>query len=85
MTHHDLKMWSGHFQHVVDGDMRADMRHTRDRDFAVGDSATFHEIDTADAKTGRTISCRISYVGKHGVLPDHVNLSLKDVGLLVIK
>ena len=84
MTHHNLKMWSGHFQHLVNGDMKADIRHTRDRYFMAGDSITFHEIDVANNKTGRDVSCQISYVGKHGVLPGHVNLSLKGVGLLVI-
>lgn len=82
--HHNLKMWSGHFQDVVDGNMKADIRHTRDRDFKAGDSITFLEIDADGNVTGRDISCQISCVSEHGVLPGHVNLSLKGVGLLVI-
>ena len=90
MAHHDLKMWSGHFQHVVNGDMKADIRHTRDRVFKKGDSVTFHEIETIKDSydvtfTGRDISAQLGYVSEHGMLPGHVCLSLTRVGLLIIK
>ena len=82
--HHELKMWHGHFQHVVDGDMKGDIRHVRDRTFSPGDTATFLEIDNDGEYTGRDISCQISHVSEHGVLKDHRCLSLSRVGLLVI-
>lgn len=90
MAHHDLKMWSGHFQPVVNGEMKADIRHTRDRDFQKGDSVTFHEINTVEGSaevvfTGRDVSAQIGYVSEHGVIPGHVCLSLSRVGLLIIK
>lgn len=82
--HHNLKMWSGHFQHVVNGDMKGDIRHVRDRVFEAGDTVTFFEIDAKSQRTGRDVSCQISHVSEHGVLEDHRCLSLKGVGMLVV-
>ena len=82
--HHTLKMWHGHFQHVVAGDMTGDIRHIRDRVFAAGDTVTFQEIDSDAQTTGQEVSCQIGFVGEHGVLKDHRCLSLKRVGMLVI-
>lgn len=87
MAHHDLKIFIDHFQPVVDGRMRSTVR-LNDRNFEEGDTITLHEgypdVKNGYLKTGRTVSARISYIDKHGLLQNHVCLSLRDVGILIV-
>lgn len=87
MKHHHLKLFVKYFQHVVDGNKRSEMR-LNDRAFEIGDIVTLHEgqpgLDGYEY-TGRTISARISYIDDYGCQHGYVNLSLCDVGLLVVE
>lgn len=84
--HHDLKTVSKYFQHIVDGQKRSEVR-LNDRKYQIGDTVTLREgwpgLDGFEY-TGKTISARISYIDDFGCQHGYVNLSLADVGLLVI-
>lgn len=84
--HHDLKLFTKYFQPVVDCKKRSECRYN-DRNFQVGDSITLHEgqpgVDGFEY-TGRSISVNISYIDDFGCQPGYVNLSLCNVGLLVV-
>lgn len=86
MKHHNLKIFKKYFQHVVDGNKRSELRYN-DRDYQIGDIVTLHEgqqeLDGFDY-TGRSISARISYIDDFGCQHGYVNLSLSDVGLLLV-
>ena len=86
MKHHNLKLFKKYFQRMVDCDMRGQVRYN-DRDYQIGDTITFHEGQqelTGYEYTGRTISARISYIDDFGCQHGHINISLSDIGLLVI-
>jgi len=84
--HHDLKTVSKYFKHIVDGQKRSEVR-LNDRQYKIGDTVTLREgwpgLDGFEY-TGKTISARISYIDDFGCQHGYVNLSLADVGLLVI-
>lgn len=87
MKHHNLKLFTKYFQHVIDGNKRSELRYN-DRDYQVGDIVTLHEGQpalNADGfeYTGRKISGRISHIDDYGCQAGYVNLSLRDVGLLI--
>jgi len=87
MKHHDLKLFTKYFQHVIDGNKKSELRYD-DRGYQIGDVITLHEGCPAINKegfeyTGRNISARISYIDDFGCQHGYVNLSLSDVGLLV--
>lgn len=86
MMHHDLKLFSKYFQPVVDGIKRSEVR-INDRNYQVGDTVTLHEgkpsLDGFEY-TGRTVSACITYIDDFGLQAGYVNLSLTDVGLLII-
>jgi len=85
--HHDLKDVPRYYQHIVDGKKRSEVR-LNDRQYKVGDTITLHEgwpgLNGFEY-TGRTVSARISYIDDFGCQDGYVNLSLDDVGLLIIK
>ena len=85
--HHDLKLFTKYFQYVVDGSkIRSQVRYN-DRNYQVGDTITLHEGQpglSGFEYTGRTISARISYIDDFGLNVGYVNLSIADVGLLII-
>lgn len=84
--HHNLKLFSRYYQSVVDKKKCSEVRFN-DRNYHVGDTITLHEgqpgLDGFEY-TGRKISARISYIDNFGLNPGYVNLSLSDVGLLII-
>ena len=84
--HHDLKQFDGNFQDIVDCKQRA-MNRLNDRNYKVGDTATLREgHDSLDGYqySGRSVSCRISHTDSFGCQPGYLNLSIADVGLLII-
>ena len=84
--HHDLKLFTKYFQSVVDGRKRSEVRYN-DRNYQVGDTITLHEGQpglSGFEYTGRTVSCRISFIDDFGLNAGYVNLSIADVGLLII-
>lgn len=86
MKHHDLKLYAKYFQHIVDNKKRSEVRYD-DRKYEVGDTITFHEgqqeLD-GFKYTGREISARISHIDDYGCDQGYLNLSLCDVGLLIV-
>ena len=84
--HHDLKLFTKYFQAVVDGKIRSQVRYN-DRNYNVGDTITLHEGQPGlhgFEYTGRTVSARISFIDDFGLNAGYVNLSIADVGLLII-
>lgn len=84
--HHNLKLFTKYFQPVVDGKKRSEVR-INDRKYRVGDTVTLREgqqeLD-GFKYTGRKVSARISYIDDFGLRHGYVNLSLRDVGLLIL-
>ena len=86
MTHHNLKLFTKYFQPIVDCCKRSEVR-LNDRHYKIGDTVTLHEGQpglNGFEYTGRTISARISYIDDFGCQNGYVNLSLADVGLLIV-
>lgn len=85
--HHDLKCVPKQFQTVHDKKMKAIVREN-DRNYQVGDTVTLAEgwpgIDGFDY-TGRKVSARITHLDDFGCQHGYVNLSLDDVGMLIVK
>lgn len=86
--HHDLKCVPKQFQPVYDKKMKAIVR-KNDRNYQIGDTVTLQEGWPAINKdkfeyTGREISARISNLDDFGCQHGYVNLSLYNVGLLVV-
>lgn len=72
---HDLKMWPGDFEAVVDGRKTADIRRCDDRKYRVGDLLTFREwrppASSAPAGavgeySGRLQRARVTHVDRMG-------------------
>ena len=86
MAHHELKCFAKHYQHIVYGNKRSEVRYN-DRNFQIGDTVTFkegqQEID-GFKYTSSQVSARITYIDDFGCQTGYVNLSLGDVGLLRI-
>ncbi len=87
MAHYNLKLFTKYFQPVVDGKKRSEVR-INDRQYQIGDTVTLHEgqqeLD-GFKYTGRNVSARISYIDDFGLNSGYVNLSLRDVGLLIVE
>ena len=87
MKHHNLKSFTYQFEMIVQGEMRAMVR-LNDRDYQKDDTVTLHEgfpgVDGYQY-TGKTISAKISCVDNFGCQQGYVNLSLSDVGLLIVE
>lgn len=87
MAHHNLKLFTKYFQPVIDGKKRSEVR-LNDRQYRIGDTVTLHEGQPGlegFEYTGRTVSARISYIDDFGLDTGYVNLSLRDVGLLIVE
>lgn len=85
--HHDLKSHPSQFQPIVDRRQKS-MNRFNDRNYAVNDTWTLHEGEnslTGFKLTERTVSGAISHMDTFGCQPGYVNLSLDEVGKLVIK
>ena len=84
--HHDLKQFTKQFQPIVDCEKRSIVRYD-DRKYQIGDTVTLREgRPEADGfeYTGRSISARISYIDDFGCQSGYLNLSLSNVGMLII-
>ncbi len=84
--HHDLKLFTRSFDPIADGRKRSEVRYN-DRNYQVGDTVTSHDGQpglNGFEYTGRTVSWRISYIDDFGLNAGYVNLSIADVGLLII-
>ena len=87
MAHHDLKQFHGFFQPIVDGDQRAIVRNN-DRKYKVGDTITLNEGCLKNGEfeySGRDISAEVSHISDFALQEGYVCLSLKRVGMLIIK
>lgn len=87
--HHDLKLVAKYFQYVADSKKRSECR-LNDRNYQVGDTITLKEGWPAINKdkfeyTGREISARITHLDDFGCQHGYVNLSLDNVGMLIVK
>ncbi len=86
--HHNLKCVPKQFQPVWDKRMKAIVRWD-DRNYQVGDTVTLQEgwpdinKDNFDY-TNREVSARISHLDDFGCQHGYVNLSLADVGMLIV-
>ena len=87
--HHDLKCVPKQFQPVHNKKMKAIVREN-DRNYQIGDTVTLQEgwpginKDNFDY-TGKEVSARISHLDDFGCQHGYVNLSLDDVGMLIVK
>lgn len=60
---HDLLCDPAPFQALVEGVKNFEVRHTRDRAFAVGDELRLHEqTEDRQAKTGRCFQAKVMYI-----------------------
>jgi hypothetical protein len=60
---HDLLCDTQPFQKMLEGVKNFEVRHTRDRDFAVGDELRLHEqTEDRSAKTGRIFQAKVVYI-----------------------
>lgn len=88
MTHHDLKCFTKQFQPIVDCEKRSIVRYD-DRCYCVGDTITLREGQPCNVKgfqyTGRSVSAKISDLDDFGCQPGYLNLSLSNVGMLIVK
>ena len=88
--HHDINSTVKHFQPIVDGKKRAENRYN-DRNYQLNDTITLHEgmldgnTPGGFSYTGRTVSCRISWIADFGCEPGFVTLSYANVGLLIVR
>lgn len=74
---HELKVWPSFYAAVRDGSKRFEVRSTRDRDFAVGDTLLLREWDPHEGATfedqgytGRAAKAEVIYVmpgGRFGI------------------
>lgn len=87
MSHHNLKLFTDHFQPVVDGLKKSEVR-LNDRDFRIGDTLTLHEGHMEEGSfvySGRSVSAQVTYIDNFGLCDGYVNLSLGRVGLMIIE
>lgn len=85
--HHDLKCFTKQFQPIVDCEKRSIVRYD-DRKYQKYDTITLREgHPEADgfAYTGRSVSAKISDLDDFGCQPGYLNLSLSNVGMLIVK
>lgn len=84
MQHHDLKCVAKHFQPLVDGVQKAEVRRD-DRKYQIGDTVTLHEGDLSlegFKYTGRKITAQISFMSDFGCQHGYVVLSYSKMGML---
>lgn len=65
-ANHDLKVWPGDFEAIVDGRKTCEIRRCDDRKFRVGDLLTLREYDPAGngKYTGRLQRARVTHVDR---------------------
>jgi hypothetical protein len=77
---HELKCIPPHFQHVVDGTKRFEVR-LNDRDYQLGDLLDLQEyVPATEAFTGRSCLTMVTYVlkgGQYGIHDAYVVLGIK--------
>ena len=85
--HHDLKCVPKQFQPVYDKKMKAIVREN-DRKYQIGDTVTLKEGYpglNGFEYTKKHVSARITHLDDFGCQHGYVNLSLDDVGMLIVK
>ena len=85
MKHHDLKCSSRKYRQIEVGRKTAIVRFN-DRNYQINDTVTLHEGDHSIEGyqfTGKKTSARITDIDDFGCQAGYVNLSLRDVGLLI--
>lgn len=85
--HHDLKCFTKQFQPIVDCEKRSIIRYD-DRKYNKHDTVTLHEGQPGQCGfeyTGRAVSAKISDIDDFGCQSGYLNLSLSNVGTLVVK
>ena len=83
MTHHRVKAIPKQFKSIKDLERVADVRYN-DRDYQIGDIITFYEYHEG-MYLGERISAIIAYIDDFGCQHGYVNLSLKNVGAMVVE
>lgn len=89
MKHHKVKIVAKYFNALNEGKLKATVRYN-DRGYGIGDTITFceGEIDATENDgfkySGRELSCRISYLDDFGCQHGYVNISLCDIGLMLV-
>jgi hypothetical protein len=82
-TKHDLKVTPEHFEALVRGEKRAEVRYD-DRGYAAGDVLRLREYESStNTYTGRETAKRITHIlrgGQYGIEPGYVVLSVADIG-----
>ena len=87
MKVHRLKCFPTQFEPIHDLKMKSTIRNATDRVFAIGDAITFIEGEHHNGEwieSGRTVSARISWIDNFGIQRGMVNISLDEVGMLVV-
>jgi len=82
MTHHRVKAIPKQFKSIKDLERVADVRYN-DRDYQIGDIITFCEYYNG-VYSKDEISAVIAYIDDFGCQHGYVNLSLKNVGAMVV-
>lgn len=87
--HHDLRCVPSQFDPVYEGIKKSIVREN-DRNYQKNDTVTLKEGWPAINKdkfeyTGREVSARITHLDDFGCQHGYVNLSLDDVGMLIVK
>lgn len=92
---HELKIWPPHFEHLLDGRKRFDVR-DNDRKFKIGDEIKFrewvpksHGYSDGDYYTGRNLWMRVNYILNPrpdrdpdcGLVPGYVVLGLEHINV----
>ena len=87
MTHHDVDCFTKNFTAIDDGRKKSDIRYD-DRGYQIGDTITHNDGAYENGRfvrTGASVTSRISYIDDFGCQPGYLNLSLSNVGMLIVK
>lgn len=69
MAHHTLKCLPAHFEQVLNGNKKSEVRYNGDRGFQRGDTVTLEECQTSRDEepvySGRRVQLKITYVSNY--------------------